>query len=111
MTLRSAQPYNVPLELLISFFIILPEANMPLYKRIKTLTDKGYGIHTICSVGSKLAKDRGCDQYMANVTLKFNLKLSGINQIVENKNLGIVDQNKTMVFGIDIYTPLTWLLL
>ncbi|KAF2105445.1 putative RNA interference and gene silencing protein [Lophiotrema nucula] len=86
-------------------FIILPEANIPLYKRIKTLADRDYGIHTICSVGSKLAKDRGRDQYMANVALKFNLKLGGINQIVENKNLGIVEQNKTMVVGIDVTHP------
>lgn len=42
---------------------------------------------------------------MANVALKFNLKLGGINQIVENKNLGIVDQNKTMVVGIDVTHP------
>jgi len=86
-------------------FIILPEANIPLYKRIKTLADKHYGIHTICSVGSKLAKERGRDQYMANVALKFNLKLGGINQILENKKLGIVEQNKTMVVGIDVTHP------
>ncbi|KAK2594352.1 hypothetical protein QQS21_007953 [Conoideocrella luteorostrata] len=86
-------------------FIILPEANAPLYKRIKTLADKDYGIHTICSVASKLAKDRGRDQYMANVALKFNLKFGGINQTVEGKNLGIVNQNKTMVVGIDVTHP------
>ncbi|XWW92784.1 hypothetical protein V2A60_000711 [Cordyceps javanica] len=86
-------------------FIILPAVNTELYKRIKTLADKDYGIHTICSVGSKLAKDRGRDQYMANVALKFNLKLGGINQMVENKNLGIIDQNKTMVVGIDVTHP------
>ncbi|KAF4944941.1 hypothetical protein FGADI_12323 [Fusarium gaditjirri] len=60
-------------------FITLPGANIPLYKRIKTIADKNYGIHTICSVGSKLAKDRGREQYMANVALKFNLKLGGID--------------------------------
>ncbi|KJK73535.1 hypothetical protein H634G_11206 [Metarhizium anisopliae BRIP 53293] len=86
-------------------FIILPEANTPLYKRLKTLADKNYGIHTICSVGSKLEKERGRDQYMANVALKFNLRLGGINQTVENKNLGIVDQNKTMIVGIDVTHP------
>jgi eukaryotic translation initiation factor 2C len=86
-------------------FIILPEANIPLYKRIKTLADRDHGLHTICSVGAKLAKERGRDQYMANVALKFNLKLGGINQIVENKTLGIIDQNKTMVVGIDVTHP------
>lgn len=86
-------------------FIVLPEANKILYKRIKTLADKEYGIHIICSVGSKLVKNRGRDQYMANIALKFNLKLGGINQIVENKNIGIVEQNKTMVVGIDVTHP------
>ena len=86
-------------------FVILSGADKPLYKRIKTLADKDYGIHTICSVGSKLDKDRGRDQYMANIALKFNLKLGGINQIVQNKNLGIVEQNKTMVVGIDVTHP------
>lgn len=86
-------------------FIILPEANIPLYKRIKSLADRDYGIHTICSVGFKLAKDRGRDQYMANIALKFNLKLGGINQIVENKNLSIIEQDKTMVVGIDVTHP------
>lgn len=82
-------------------FIILPEADTSLYKRIKTPADKSYGIPTIYSVGSKLAKDGGRDQYIANVALKFNLKLGGINQTAEGKNLGIIDQNKTMVVGID----------
>ncbi|RMZ71484.1 Stem cell self-renewal Piwi [Pyrenophora seminiperda CCB06] len=86
-------------------FIVLPEASVPLYKRIKSLADKKYGLHTICSVASKLAKDRGRDQYIANVALKINLKLGGINQIVENKNLGIIDQGKTMVVGIDVTHP------
>lgn len=86
-------------------FIVLPGANIPLYKRIKTIADRNCGIHTICSVGSKLSKDRGRDQYMANVALKFNLKLGGINQMVENKNLGIIDQNKTMIVGIDVTHP------
>jgi eukaryotic translation initiation factor 2C len=86
-------------------FIILPVASIPLYKRIKTLGDRDYGIHTICSVSSKLAKVPRRDQYMANVALKFNLKLGGTNQVIDNKNLGIIDQNKTMVVGLDVTHP------
>lgn len=86
-------------------FIVLPEVNTTLYKRIKTLADKDYGLHTICSVGSKLWKDRGRDQYIANVALKFNLKLGGINQIVEKTNLGLIEADKTMVVGIDVTHP------
>jgi len=90
------------LEMLV---IVLPEANIPLYKRIKTMCDKDFGLHTICCVGSKLAKERGRDQYMANVALKINLKLGGTNQVVEPKNLSIIDQDKTMVVGIDVTHP------
>ncbi|EOA82417.1 uncharacterized protein SETTUDRAFT_173223 [Exserohilum turcica Et28A] len=86
-------------------FVILPEANIPLYKQIKTLADRDHGLHNVCAVGSKLAKPKGRDQYIANVALKFNLKLGGVNQKVENKNLGIIEQNKTMVVGIDVTHP------
>ena len=86
-------------------FIILPEVNAPLYRRVKTLADKTHGIHSICFVASNLVSERGRDQYMANVALKVNLKLGGINQTVEKKNFGIVEQNKTMVVGIDVTHP------
>jgi eukaryotic translation initiation factor 2C len=86
-------------------FMILPDANMPIYKRIKTIADQQYGLHTICSVGSKLAKPNGQNQYMNNVALKFNLKLGGTNQIVESTNVGIINQDKTMVVGIDVTHP------
>lgn len=85
--------------------IILPDVDAPLYKRVKTLADQTYGLHTICCVGQKLAKDRGRDQYIANVALKINLKIGGINQILEPRNLHVVDQNKTMVLGIDVTHP------
>ena len=85
--------------------IILPDANIPLYNRIKRLGDVKYGIHTICTVGHKLAKERGQDQYMANVALKFNLKLGGQNQIVDDARLGMLREDKTMVVGLDVTHP------
>ncbi|KAH8715284.1 Protein argonaute 5 [Beauveria bassiana] len=85
--------------------IILPDANTPLYKRIKSLADKTYGIHTVCCVGPKLAKAHGRDQYIANVALKLNLKLGGVNQIMGDRQLGIIGQDKTMVVGIDVTHP------
>lgn len=85
--------------------LILPDNGTALYKRIKTLADRNYGLHTICCVGQKLAKDRGRDQYIANVALKINLKLGGINQVVEARNLHVVDKDTTMVLGIDVTHP------
>lgn len=85
--------------------IILPDANIPLYNRVKRLGDVTHGIHTICSVGHKLAREKGQDQYMANVALKFNLKLGGFNQLVDDPRLGMLRDDKTMVVGIDVTHP------
>ena len=85
--------------------LILPDNGTALYKRIKTMADRNYGLHTICCVGQKLAKDRGRDQYIANVALKINLKLGGTNQVVEPRNLHVVDKDTTMVLGIDVTHP------
>jgi eukaryotic translation initiation factor 2C len=90
------------LELLL---IILPDTPIPIYNRIKHLGDVKYGIHTICTVGHKMAKERGQDQYMTNVALKFNLKLGGNNQLLEDSRLGIIREDKTMVVGIDVTHP------
>lgn len=85
--------------------VVLPDSNIPLYSRIKHSGDIKYGIHTICSVGHKLVRTNGQDQYFANVALKFNLKLGGINQLIDNSRLGIINEDKTMVVGIDVTHP------
>lgn len=92
-------------EKLTLLFFILPDANTPVYARIKRDADIRYGIHTICSVGAKLAKQNGQDQYFANLALKINLKLGGINQMVDNTHLGIINADKTMIVGIDVTHP------
>ena len=83
--------------------VILPTADRQLYNRIKFIGDVKLGTHTICVVGSKFVK--GNEQYNANVALKFNLKLGGINQSVHSTNLGIISEDKTMVIGIDVTHP------
>lgn len=84
-------------------FIILPAVSTALYNRVKYLGDVKFGVHTICVVGSKFAK--GSPMYFANVALKFNLKLGGVNQLVDNAKLGIINEDKTMVVGIDVTHP------
>lgn len=88
-------------------FIVLPGINkkLPVYNRIKRLGDVKYGLHTICSDGSKISKERGQDQYFRNVALKFNLKLGGINHAVDSSRLPIISENKTMIVGIDVTHP------
>ena len=83
--------------------VILPEAITPLYNRIKHYGDVKYGIHTVYSVGHKFAKCN--DQYFANVALKFNLKLGGNNQLLDSYRHGLIDEDKTIVVGIDVTHP------
>ena len=89
--------------------IILPGRdktdNTELYSYVKTLGDTRYGIHTICVVGAKFAGGRGEDQYFANVALKFNLKLGGDNQMVDPSRLSFINEDKTMIVGIDVTHP------
>ncbi len=84
-------------------FVVLPTDNTPAYDYLKTVADIKYGLHTICSVSSKLAKEQ--NQYFNNVALKFNLKLGGVNQLVDNTRLGVINEGKTMVLGIDVTHP------
>lgn len=79
--------------------------NTELYSYIKTLGDTKYGIHTVCVVGQKFTSDRGQPQYFANVALKFNLKLGGNNQAVDPQRLPLIQEDKTMLVGIDVTHP------
>lgn len=87
--------------------IILPKADTAIYNHINYLGDNKTGIHTICMVGYKFAKQTPDDnaQYLANVALKFNLKLRGLNQSLARSRLGSIGEGKAMVLGIDVTHP------
>jgi eukaryotic translation initiation factor 2C len=83
--------------------VVLPTANTITYDYIKTSADIKHGIHTICVIGSKFIKNQ--IQYFNNVSLKFNLKLGGANQIIKGHRLDLINEGKTMVIGIDVTHP------
>ncbi|KXT11410.1 hypothetical protein AC579_9874 [Pseudocercospora musae] len=85
-------------------FIIIPEADKWLYARIKYFGDVEHGVHSVCSVGSKLQKPGGQGMYIGNLALKFNLKGGGVAHNVPNTFTKPLD-NKTMLFGIDVTHP------
>lgn len=85
-------------------FIVLPNDDKWLYSRIKYYGDTRYGIHTICSQGSKLAKEQGQGMYMGNLALKFNLKGGGVNHEIANALANPLDAH-TMLMGIDVTHP------
>ncbi|KAH8691555.1 ribonuclease H-like domain-containing protein [Talaromyces proteolyticus] len=80
--------------------VIIPDAAMTVvYNRIKYMCDVKEGILNVCVVDSKFS--RANPQYLANVGLKFNLKLGGRNQALDPPKLGFIGQKRTMVVGID----------
>ena len=84
-------------------FVILPDKDSRLYSQIKKFGDVKYGIHTACVVGRDCLQ--GDPQRFANVAIKVNLKLGGINHILEPAQYGFISEGKTMVIGIDVTHP------
>lgn len=85
-------------------FILLPSDNATLYDAIKYVCDCQHGIPNICNIGQKFSKEKGQMQYFANVAMKFNQKLGGVNHTVDAKKLAPLDP-QTILFGIDVTHP------
>jgi eukaryotic translation initiation factor 2C len=85
-------------------FILLPSDNAVLYDSIKFVCDCKLGLPNICNIGAKFSKEKGQMQYFANVAMKFNQKLGGVNHTVELKKMAPLDA-QTILFGIDVTHP------
>lgn len=83
--------------------VILPVHDTALYNAVKISCDIKYGVRHACVVAEKFKKDNV--QYNANVALKVNLKLGGTNQFLDKRQLGLIDEGKTMLVGIDVTHP------
>ncbi|KAF3059635.1 Protein argonaute 2 [Daldinia childiae] len=87
-------------------FIILPKRMpAPMYNSIKRLGDLRYGIATSCVDGNKLSAQANPAQYLANISMKLNLKLGGNNQLLKFNELTSLNFSETMVVGIDVTHP------
>lgn len=82
---------------------ILPNTGVPLYAGIKRISDTVIGIPTQC-VQSKHVGDAK-KQYCANVCLKVNVKLGGMNLYLNPSNIPFVTQKPTIVIGADVTHP------
>ena len=99
-TLRNITSGSSPARLVL---VILPSSDALLYNRVKHTGDVKVGVHTVCVLRSNFVKQQA--QYFANVALKVNLKLGGINQLVESTGLDIINEDRTMVVGVDVTHP------
>lgn len=93
-------------------FVFLPSRNTHLYRIIKTICDTRIGVHSVCMTEAKLWDNvqhpNRSSGYFGNVALKVNAKMGGTNHTVYPKTkqkLGIIDEGKTMVVGLDVTHP------
>ncbi|KAI0375597.1 argonaute-like protein [Pilatotrama ljubarskyi] len=84
---------------------VLPEASADIYMRVKHFGDITQGVATQCLRSSKCTRAKA--QYFANVCLKINVKLGGINTIPDARSVPVLTDphNPTIVMGADVIHP------
>ncbi|KAF5388155.1 hypothetical protein D9615_000461 [Tricholomella constricta] len=105
--LRSAgsevnRKYGRPPNLLV---VILPEGGNDIYTAVKHFGDITMGVATQCMKSSKCFRAK--PQYYANVSLKINVKLGGINTVPDPSSVSVLTDpfNPTIVMGADVIHP------
>ncbi|KAJ3089874.1 hypothetical protein HK102_005260 [Quaeritorhiza haematococci] len=82
---------------------VLPNTGVPLYAEIKRVSDTVIGIATQCIQAKHMFAAKR--QYCANVCLKINVKLGGMNSYLSNTQLPFVSERPTIIFGADVTHP------
>jgi len=87
------------------FVIILPEGGNEIYTEVKYFGDVEMGIPTQCLKSIKCSRAKS--QYFANVSLKINVKLGGINTIPDPSSVSVLTDPHmpTVVMGADVIHP------
>ena len=81
---------------------ILPTDDAGLYGDIKRCTDTAIGLPSQCMLMKHIRRPN--KQYCANLCLKINVKLGGINSSL-GRQLQFVVERPTMIFGADVTHP------
>ena len=85
--------------------VVLSNGDRHIYAGLKHLCDVYLNVATVCVHASKFRKEKGQLQYFANVALKFNIKLGGLNHMLAQENMGWLRQAPTMLVGMDVTHP------
>ena len=89
--------------------VLLSSGDKNIYHGIKRLADMELGIHTVHMVLSKARLDQRRPQrqvqYFANVALKVNAKLGGVNHLLDPGSMAWLTKKPTMMMGIDVTKP------
>ncbi|KAI0005035.1 argonaute-like protein [Russula compacta] len=85
--------------------VILPDGGNDIYSAIKHFGDVVTGVVTQCMKSSKCFRAK--PQYYANITLKLNVKLGGVNAVPEPRDVSFLTDsaNPTIVMAADVIHP------
>ncbi|KAI0085027.1 argonaute-like protein [Irpex rosettiformis] len=86
-------------------FVVLSNGDSHVYAGLKHLADSYLDVATICVQVERFRKERGQVQYFANVALKLNMKLGGINHRLEGPSANWLNMAPTMLVGIKVMHP------
>jgi len=86
-------------------FAVLPEGATDIYQAIKHFGDCTTGVPTQCLKSLKCHNAK--QQYWANICLKINVKLGGVNTVPEPRSVPFLSDpaNPTLVLGADVIHP------
>lgn len=79
---------------------ILPNTGVPLYAEIKRVADTVIGVATQCIQNKHMYASKR--QYCANVCLKMNVKLGGMNSFLTGPQLPFISSKPTIIIGADV---------
>ncbi|KAF7762168.1 hypothetical protein Agabi119p4_8761 [Agaricus bisporus var. burnettii] len=84
-------------------FTILSNTDKHIYSGLKRLFDVTLDLPSVCAQAERLRN--GGPQYYSNVSLKFNMKLGGVNHVLDKTSVTWLGEMPTMVVGIDVTHP------
>lgn len=85
--------------------VMLSSGDKYVYAGIKKECDINLDILCVCAQSSKIRKEKGQPQYFANLALKLNAKLGGINHALGKPSLLWLQRETTMFMGSDVTHP------
>ncbi|KAF5350531.1 hypothetical protein D9756_008708 [Leucocoprinus leucothites] len=83
--------------------VILSDGDRHIYAGMKRLCDVTIDVATVCVQSGKIRS--GGPQYYANVALKINMKLGGVNHTLDATSLSWLKEKPTMLVGMDVTHP------
>jgi hypothetical protein len=88
-----------------AILVILSNGDKHVYSGIKHLCDSYLDVATVCVHSGKIRKEKGQVQYFANVALKLNMKMGGVNHALDPRSMTWFQQAPTMLVGMDVTHP------